>query len=281
MGKDSKSLEISCYVVGAGAFGIFFRWMQLQLAYNENGLPDRSAWNVLVPLLIVAGAYVFYRFIQKTKKERKYVPEDFYEALANKGKLYQICRWAIGALMILGSAYLFVSCDVDKNAVFLKILSVFGVLTGVAFPLLLEMANRPHAAGNSTLTLLAVLPVFFYAMWLLTSYKQNSINPVTWDYLVEVVTITVSLLAAFRMAGFAYGVPDAGRSMFYCMTGGMLCIMSLSDKRYLAQQIMLASSALMMVMYNWIMVANLRTGEYSVFSGNDSEEEKDEGFERL
>ena len=38
--KDSKSLETCCYIIGAGAFGIFFRWMQLQLAI-ENGLPEK------------------------------------------------------------------------------------------------------------------------------------------------------------------------------------------------------------------------------------------------
>ena len=35
---QKKSLEITCYVAGAGAFGVFLRWLQDQLAFDENGL---------------------------------------------------------------------------------------------------------------------------------------------------------------------------------------------------------------------------------------------------
>ena len=275
--KDSKSLEISCYVLGAGAFGIFFRWMQLQLAYNDNDLPDKSAWNVLVPLLILAAAFVFLRFIKKTEKEKLYLPDGFFEALKNEGKVFNICRWAIGGLMILGSAYLFLSCELDQNATFLRILAVFGVLTGVSFPLLLASANKPHVTSNTAVTLFSLAPILMFAVWLLTSYKQNSINPVQWDYVVEILTLIIALLAFFRVAGFAYGVVDYKKAMFFCMWGAMLCLTTIADSRYLAQQIMFASAALMLIMFNWIMVANLR-----VRTGNAFESVNDEnGFEQL
>ena len=66
--KDSKSLEVSCYVLGAGAFGVFFRWMQLQLAYNAEGLPDRSVWNFFIILLIAVAAGIFWYFIRRNEK---------------------------------------------------------------------------------------------------------------------------------------------------------------------------------------------------------------------
>ena len=46
---QKKSLEISCYVCGAGAFGVFFRWLQDQMAFDEAGLAERSVFNYLVP----------------------------------------------------------------------------------------------------------------------------------------------------------------------------------------------------------------------------------------
>lgn len=257
--KDSKALEISCYVVGAGAFGIFFRWMQLMLAYNDEELPDASAWNVLVPLLIAAGAFVFYRFLSRLKKERLCVPEDFFAALKNEGKLYTFCRWAIGFVMIAGSILLLATCELDINVVFLRILAAFGILAGISFPLLLSAANKPHVTGRGRITLCSLLPILFSAMWLLTCYKQNSINPVVWDYIIELLTLIVCLIAFFRMAGFAYGVVDSRKSMFFCMFGGMLCIMSIADSRYLGQQVMLGATALMLIMFNWIMVTNLET----------------------
>ena len=44
--SGKKSLELACYIGGAGAFGVFLRWLQLQLAFNELGLPDPSAFHV-------------------------------------------------------------------------------------------------------------------------------------------------------------------------------------------------------------------------------------------
>ena len=272
MEKENKSLELSCYVAGAGAFGVFFRWMQLQLAYNDNDLPDKSAWNFLVPLLMAVGAFVFYRFVKGMKKRHKVVPDDFFAALKNEGKIYAVCRWAIGSAMIAGGVWLFFSCETDLNSVFLRILAVLGILTGVSFPLLLTMANKPHITGNSAKLLLSVVPVLFSGMWLLTCYKQNSINPVQWDFVVEIITVIITLSAFLNVAGFAYNVPNWKKSMFYCMFGAMLCIMSLADSRYMGQQVMFASAAFMMLMYNWIMIANSQTDVKAPFEGiNDGD----------
>ena len=261
MFKDSKSLEISCYVLGAGAFGVFFRWMQLQLAYNDESLPDRSAWNVLVPLLIIVAAFVFSKFVKNDEKAGLTLSDNIFEALRNEGKIFGIVRCFLGFMMIIGSILLFAQCETDRNATFLKVLAALGFLSGVSFTLFLACINKPNVTKNATLTLLSICPIALFAVWLLTSYKANSINPIGWDYAVEIVTLIITALAFFRIAGFAFGVPDAKKSMFFCMFGGMLCIMSIADNRYIGQQIMLASTGLMLTTFNWIMMANLRTPE--------------------
>ena len=277
--KDSKSLETCCYVIGAGAFGIFFRWMQLQLAF-ENGLPEKSVWHFFVLLLIVACAAVFWYFIRKFEKAGLSLSGNFFEAFSNSGKLYTILRWLFGAILCAGSILLFLGSELDANVTFLRVLSGFGLLSGIAFPLLLSCANRPHAVKNSTITLLAIFPLFFFATWLLTSYKQNSINPIIWLYAIEVLTLIVDMLAFFRIAGFAYGVPDAKKTMFNCMLGSMLSLMSLADNRYLGQQVIFLAVALMFIMVVWIMIANLRVPEESSEPVRKDDEE-DSPVERL
>ncbi len=278
--KDSKSLEVSCYVLGAGAFGVFFRWMQLQLAY-ENGLPGKSVWHFFLILLILAAAGVFLYFIKKTADSGLGLSGDFFEALKNEGKAYTVFRWIIGIMMIAGSALLFMTGEVDMNATFLRILAGLGALTGISFPLLLTCANKPHVTKNSTITLLSLIPLLLFSVWILTSYKQNSINPIAWDYAVEILTLIVDALAFFRIAGFAYGVPDPKRTMFYCMWGAMLSILSLADSRYLGQQIMLVSAALMLTMYNWIMISNLKIQAEKEKPVEEEEEDQDEVVERI
>ena len=38
--KLARALELTLYVIGAGAFGVFLRWLQDQTAFNELGLAD-------------------------------------------------------------------------------------------------------------------------------------------------------------------------------------------------------------------------------------------------
>ena len=72
-----KPLEISCYVAGAGAFGVFFRWLQDQLAFDENGLNERSVFNLLVPAMVIASALVFRHFIRAMQDKRIAPPNVF------------------------------------------------------------------------------------------------------------------------------------------------------------------------------------------------------------
>ena len=70
MQMQKKSLEISCYVCGAGAFGVFLRWLQDQLAFNDAGLAEKSVFHFLVTIFIVASAFVFLRFVDNFKARR-------------------------------------------------------------------------------------------------------------------------------------------------------------------------------------------------------------------
>ena len=280
MFKDSRSLEISCYVLCAGAFSIFARWMQLQLAYNDDDLPDSSVWNVLVPLLILAGAFIFYRFLKKSKEAGFTLSGDLFEALRNNGTAYTVVRWIIGAALIAGSALLFLESSTDRNVVFLRVLSVLGMLTGLCFPLLLSCANRPHAVKQSTTTLLSLIPILFFSVWLLTSYKRNSINPVRWDFVIEILALIVCMEASFRIAGFAYGVPSTRKSMFFSMLSAMLCMMCIADERMLGESVMFGASALMFVMLNWVMVSNFKKEEKPIIPAVEVVVD-DGGLERL
>ena len=68
--SGKKSLELACYIGGAGAFGVFLRWLQLQLAFNELGLPDPSVFHIGLILYAVAAAFVFLYFVNRYEKQR-------------------------------------------------------------------------------------------------------------------------------------------------------------------------------------------------------------------
>ena len=274
---QKRSLEINCYVVGAGAFGVLFRWLQDQLAFDEAGLAEQSVFNLLVPALALAALVAYVRLVDRVQDEKLYVPREFCEALFNPGRLFTVLRWLTGAVMCAGAALLMVSSETDKNM--LRVLSMLGFFSGLSFPLLLGEANYEEVEHLGLTRLYAVMPVLMFAMWLVLSYKENAYKSVAWDYAVEIATICVAMMAFFRVAGFAYNVVDSRKCLINIMLGATMCIMSLADERYMGMQLMLVSSAAMLVLYNWILIMNMKKKKPRP---KDSEEETPaDGFEHL
>ena len=255
MQKDA--LEKTCYVGGAGAFGVFLRWLQTQIAFNDDGLPDASVFNVLVPLAVLAASIVFYVFVRRYRQKHCYLPSAFEKALRDDGLLYLALRWFLGFLMCAGAVLLFAKCETDKNAGFYRVLAGLGLLSGAAFPYILSEANQDEPRRKLVCAAHAA-PMLLYAFWLVTCYKVNSINGVLWAYVIEVIACCVILLAFFHVAGFAFGVPKLSRSLFFCMDGAFLALVCLADGRYMGQQLMLLATAGMLMLWNWIMIANLK-----------------------
>lgn len=276
---QKRSLEINCYVVGFGAFGVFFRWLQDQLAFDEAGLAEKSVFNLLVPLLILGAAIMFVRFVNAAQEEKLYVPRELCEALFNPGRFFTVLRWTVGLIMCAGSVLLLIQCETDKNADMLRALAMLGFFSGLSFPLLLGEANYEEIEHVALARLCAFMPIAMYALWLVVSYKENAYNSVVWDYAVEIFTICVTMMAFFRVAGFAYGVVDSRKCLINVMLGAVVCLMSLADERYMGEQIMLLSSALMMVLYNWIFIMNMKKKKPRP-KEQDGEEPED-GFEHL
>ena len=276
---QKKSLEISCYVCGAGAFGVFFRWLQDQMAFDDAGLAERSVFNYLVPLLILAAALLFNRFIEQAKSEKLYIPRDYCQALRNEGKLYTLARWVCGLVMVLGGVLLVSSCETDKDAKLMFILAGLAIASGLCYPLLLGSANDKYGKlRHPTLASAgATLPVLMFALWLIICYKQNALNSVLWSYLIEMASVIVALLAFFRAAGFAFGAVKSWPTLFNIMLGVMMCIMSLADERYMGMHIIMLGAALQLLLYVWVLIKNMQKKALKV----KEDQPPEDGFERL
>lgn len=275
---QKKPLEITCYVAGAGAFGVFFRWLQDQLAFDEAGLNEKSVFNLLVPVLVIAAALLFQRFLSDMKERRLCAPEDFCEALYNPGKLFAAARWAAGVVMIAGAGLLLISSEADPNAGMIRVLCLLAALSGLAFPLVLGAANYEFLAHEKLTRLGMMLPVLMYALWLVLSYIQNAYNSVPWSFAVEIAAIIAAMMGFFRVAGFAFRVPDGHKALFAVMMGAVMCILTLADERYMGMQLILLASAGMLILYEWLLVRNLKKKRAETRKNGDAETD-DGGFE--
>ena len=136
-------------------------------------------------------------------------------------------------------------------------LAVLGLLSGASFPFILREANEDEPRLKLVCALQAA-PMLLFAFWLVTCYKVNSINGIVWSYGVEVVACCFLLLAFFRVAGFAFSSSDQWHTLFFCMFAAFLAIVCLADERYMGMQLMLLAAAGMLMLYNWILIKNLK-----------------------
>ncbi len=270
-----KPMELCLYTLGAGAFGVFIRWLQLQIAFNDEGLPDKSFFNVAVPVMIVIIVLMFVRFVDAYRNARYYLPDDFCSALKNPGRIHSLVRYAAGGMTAVGAILLLLKCEIDPDAAFLRVLSILGILAGVAHPLILGAANKGEPLPRRRLCILSAVPILFFSAWLITCYRVNDINPVRWSYAIEIIAACVAIIAFFRLAGFIFDAPSAWRALFFSMLGAVMCIMALADERYFGEQVMFIGVALMFLQYVWIICANLKRGEAP------PEDTPKDGFERL
>lgn len=253
-----RALETICYVYGAGAFGVFFRWLQVMTAFNEDGLVNRSVFNLLVPALLIASLIIFNNFVRKISKDRLYVPKAFCDALFNPGKIFTVIRWAAAAIMCAGALLLFISTETDKNVDMLRILAGVGFLAGISYPLYMGEANYEDIEHPGLIRLYGLAPVALYAVWLIVCYKENIYNSVIWDYIIEMATIIVVMLAFFFVSGFSFYVVNGRNTLFFCMLGAAMCVTALADSRYLGEQMMLLATAVMLGADTWIIITNLK-----------------------
>ena len=270
----NKPLELSLYVAGAGAFGVFLRWLENQLAFNEEGLADPSAFHVIVPLFLVTCLVVFWRFLEKIEAKRYYIPEAFPKALISEHKLHSLLSYVVGAVMVLGALLLFSKSETDTYVGMLRLVAALAMLSGVAFPLVLMEAKR-EKPRHLLLCPMMLLPMLHYAVWLILSYRRNAINSVPLAYGLDMLTALASMVACFQMAGFAFGGAKPKLALLSVMFSGSLCIMSLADTRYLGSQMILLATAGEMLLYTWILLQNLKKKERRVVV------KKDDGFEHL
>lgn len=258
---NKKSLEITCYACGAGAFGVFFRWLQVMMAFDDQGLNEKSAFNVLVPLVIIASAWLFNRFIKQIRAEKRYVDKDYCQALFNPGKLFAAARWLAGGVMMIGALVLFVAAETDVDSELIRVLAILAFVSGVSYPVVLNAANYEELAHVPMLRFFMLLPVLLYSLWLVVSYKQNSYNSVPWSYAIEMLSFISAIFAYFRVMGFAFFVADGRKCLFSVMMCAMLSIMNLADGRYMGMQMIIMGTAMQMALYTWVLIMNLKKRE--------------------
>lgn len=282
-------LETTLFLLGAGAFGFFFRWIQLEAGFNDDNLPDPSIWNWVVPLSVLGLAWYYRRIVRSYAAAPAYLPSGLKPTLGFNCRfpiLYDAPRYLAAFLIVVGSVVLIATTMLDKNAVFWRVTAVLGVLSGIALPLIQNEANQHirHVNGG-VLRTVSVFPILFMAAWLITLYTSNSTNSVEWSYAVDVAVLCSCMMTFYRLAGIFYHQQDSEKLQFWIMVSSYLCFMALADSRNLGLAMILAGMGIECLVFNWVTVANLVPGrppkKRNAPKPAPVEPKSDGGFEQL
>lgn len=256
--KDEKikdALIMLCYVCALGAFGAFFRWLQMQTARDvETGMMNPSVLNILLPLTIIAAALVLLQRTRKLTANELAFPTGMGEALRGLSIVYIICAWIIAALMVIGGVMTIMASTLDSLRSMYLLIAVLAILSGLSFPLICSASRSRYSP--SLVSVLMTIPIIMYAIWLVASYRGSANDPNVWRYAIEVITICVVIIALLYVAGYAFGKPNPKAACYMSLLGAFMCITTLSDSRYMGLELIFLATAGMLLIYGWLIIKN-------------------------
>ena len=256
MKEFKNTTKLALYVFILSAFGGFLRWLQNQSAFEaETGLMVPGAIKIHIPAMMLIAAAVMYAFVRRLKNELPAGPKDAYGVFNATSMFYPLTFYIIALLYLLGGFVTFSGAGRTAAPVLYMLLGIVGFVCGITVPMLCKCARKHYAPRF--VAFIMVQPILLFALWLVTSYKVNASRPALWSYAVEIIAAAVVLVSFYYNAGFAYGVPNAHRSVFFSMLGAFMCCMTLSDAREPGMYLMLAATAILLVLEAWLVVKNL------------------------
>ncbi|MBQ7737715.1 MAG: hypothetical protein IJT62_07780 [Oscillospiraceae bacterium] len=263
MQKEAWTYGIAATVLGA--LGMLLRWLQRQIIFEEEtGLPIKNApiSVVFVVFLILAAAGLWWLSGRLSWENAPQEPED---ALAQPFRVVSVLLAAAGFAAGAGAAYMFLT----ETSLLLRVAALLGLFCA---PVLALTPSLPRWGGFGTL--LAVLPVLFFSFWLVLFYRESAVDPIVWEYGVQMLSIAGCLFAAYRLCGYVYYRIKARVAVFACALGMVLCMTVLMDDASLGARALFAGWGVGLGTLCWLLVYNFSAGEKSSDKTNEKSAEK-------
>lgn len=242
MQKEAWTYAIAGTVMGA--FGGLLRWLQCEMIFDEAGLPVKGAGISagLVFYLLYMPAVLWLLSRRVTARAGDVDPET---ALSATGRVTNVLLIASSAIAGLGAAYMFFT----ESSLFMRLTALLGLLAAI-LPALYPSLSRWGGFG----AFLSLLPVFFFSLWLVAFYKSHAVNPVVWEYGVEILAISACLFAVYRLSGCLFYRLKLRHTVFACGLGLAGCLTVLMDRAPAGARILLLGWSLGLGTLCWILL---------------------------
>lgn len=242
---QKRNLPVAIALLG-GAVGLLLRRWQLSSGFEPDtglAIPGAAACTALMAFsALVALALVALILPQKGSW-----PYDTAFA-ARSNELYMVCM-ALGAFLLLGSGVLELldfpaayatAREAEANGVLLAVamppLRILSCLVGAGCTLLIgRNLYRGLGQGQESLTGLGLC--LLLCVWLVTVYQRRAIDPVTQNYLYEVLAVVFALMSIYYFTGWSFQTGKLRRSLFCFTMAVYFSLVTLADPHSLADRL--------------------------------------------
>ena len=248
------SLKLCGFTCIMGIFGAFLRWMQMiNISEPETNLvKSYSPWSFALVLFFILGLGLLIMFV-RTLKNLEF-PQKYPEVFSRGLPVYTITSIIIGVLMALGGALTVLRALSSTRSVFDLVLGLFAIVSSLAISSFVVSANKAKKMGSGSAQ--SVMIILFLCFWLIAAYKFSASDPVIWHFAPRLLAISATILAFYFIEGFVFKKPAPLLSLFFCLLGTFLCIITLADNYPMGEQLITLSSAALMTLLSFAQLNN-------------------------
>ena len=256
MQKNALPITLATLVVSI--FGAFLRWLQTRNIFDENGLA--------IPGLGISAIYLIYSVLALGAIAalvllwlRRYdAAKDAAAALADPTVFPFAIACVLGAAFVICALSAMFTSEQSEFPLMQRILGAFGIFAGLCIPFVPARRTGGHHTFSRTAIVFLTL---FCCYWLVFAYRLNAENPVIWAYAPEMAALAVTTLAVFHVAAYFHDRAKPTRALICVQAAVFLDVSVIFDVRPLFFTAMLAVSALLLMMLEYLLLTNLKAAE--------------------
>lgn len=253
---QSTAYKLTGFTAVIAALGFLLRWLQnMNIIDPATGLAmgGMGISAIVLALIVIVFGILLVSALVLRRCDAPGTPE---EALVGKTFLATVYGVAAALLLAVSGVIRLIQAGGAMWPVVQRLCGVATLAAALGVLLLVTGMSQPEKAGVRRVG--AALLVVFGCVWLIAAYKDAAADPVLWNYGPYIVAVCAALIAFYSVAGYFFGEPKPLRSILACNFGGFLCIMCVIDEHSLADSVTMASAALLLLMFGFLITQNLR-----------------------
>ena len=216
MTKKTERLPVLAVLLALSSAGYILRRRQLNIGFDAAGIP--TGRGTVLTVLVCVLAVLLAAFVALGVKKRPAFAENFSADPVPT------------ALLVLAAGFLAGGCAIElmdpaSAGLAGRLAAALGVASGLCFVVMgavWRQGKKPVAAAW-------LIPVVYYILQTILSFKSWSTDPVILDYCFKLFALLCAMLGVFHASGFVFDVGGRRSCLFFCMTGVFFACVTLAD----------------------------------------------------